>query len=123
MSLLSNIFSILKPRGNLLIHTWSLAEIVQMNFKEKTSSKIGEYIFEADSKYLLNPPRVETETVMISSGGVTETKKAVDYVFSVNEMENILNRSGFVLKENFSIPRKKKFAIGEPRAYMIAEKK
>jgi hypothetical protein len=37
-------------------------------------------------------------------------------------MEEMLNRAGFTLKEIFSIPGKKKFALGEPRAYIIAEK-
>jgi hypothetical protein len=123
MSLLSLISSYLKPGGHLLINTWSLAETVIKTFKDKTWSKIGDYTFLTDSKFLFHPARVETETIMIAADGTTETKKAIDYVFSVNEMENLLDRAGFLLKENFSIPRKKKFAIGEPRAYIIAERK
>jgi 2-polyprenyl-3-methyl-5-hydroxy-6-metoxy-1,4-benzoquinol methylase len=123
VSFLSQLSSCLKSGGNLLINTWSLAETVIKTFKDKTWSKIGDYTFLTDSKFLFHPARVETETIMIAADGTTETKKAIDYVFSVNEMENLLDRSGFILKENFSIPRKKKFAIGEPRAYIIAEKK
>jgi hypothetical protein len=51
-----------------------------------------------------------------------EKKKAVDYIFSVAEMEALLDKAGFTLKEIFSIPGKKKFTLGEPRAYIVAEK-
>ena len=121
--LLSKISSFLKPNGHLLIHTWSLAEIVQKKFIDKSSSKIGDYTFLTDSKYLLDPTRVETETTITAPDGTKESKTAIDYVFSEKEMESLLNRSGFNLKENFSIPRKKQFSIGDVRAYIIAEKK
>jgi hypothetical protein len=51
-----------------------------------------------------------------------EKKKAVDYIFSVAEMEAMLNKAGFILNEVYSIPGRKKFTLGEPRAYIVAEK-
>jgi hypothetical protein len=53
---------------------------------------------------------------------VREEKMAVDYIYSVNEMEEILAVSGFKLGEIYSIPGKKKFEVGEPRAYLVAKK-
>ena len=46
----------------------------------------------------------------------------IDYIYSVNEMEAMLKNAGLSLKEVYSIPGKKKFTIGDPRAYIIAEK-
>jgi hypothetical protein len=37
-------------------------------------------------------------------------------------MESMLNQSGLILKEVFSIPGRKSFSIGEPRAYLVAAK-
>jgi len=54
--------------------------------------------------------------------GNTKIKKAIDYIYSYSEMQKMLEVSGFRMKEVFSIPGKKKFAVGEPRAYIIAEK-
>jgi hypothetical protein len=37
-------------------------------------------------------------------------------------MEIMLNQAGFIMKEIYSIPGRKKFTLGEPRAYIVAEK-
>jgi hypothetical protein len=34
----------------------------------------------------------------------------------------MLNKTGLQLKEIYSIPGKKRFTVGEPRAYIVAEK-
>ena len=122
-NLLSMISGQLRPGGSFLINTWSIAEIAARNFKEKSWSKIGELTFLTDCKFLFHPSRIEIESIIIAADGSTETKKAVDYIFSLNELEKMLNHSGFILKDNFSIPGKKRFSIGEARAYIIAEKR
>jgi len=83
---------------------------------------MGDLKFLSDSKYLFSPTRIETETFFIASDGNTEIKKAIDYIYSLNETETILGQSGFILKETWSIPGKKKFTLGEPRVYLVAEK-
>jgi 2-polyprenyl-3-methyl-5-hydroxy-6-metoxy-1,4-benzoquinol methylase len=119
---LSKISSFLKSRGHLLINTWSLAEIAIKQFKDKSWSYIGEMKFLTDSKFLFHPTRITTEHLIIAPDGKTETKSAVDYIFSIAEMETMLNKAGLAMKEVYSIPGKKKFTVGEPRAYIIAEK-
>src|SRR5258706_10061614 len=118
--LVSNIYSHLKPGGHLLINTWSLAEIVIKNFSPRSwEEREGvKHIYEG--KYLFRPTRIESESVFLSPDGHIEKKKAVDYIFSVAEMEVMLRRAGFSLTEIFSIPGKKKFTIGDPRAYIVA---
>jgi hypothetical protein len=122
LRLLSNISYYLKSGGHLLINTWSLAEIAIKQFKEKSWSYIGELKFLTDSKYLFHPTRIETEHLIIAPDGKTETKTAIDYIFSISEMEAILNKAGLVMKEIYSIPGRKNFTLGEPRAYIVAEK-
>lgn len=112
----------LKPGGHFLINTWMIAEIAFKNFHEKSWSQIGELKFITESKYHLQPSRIETDHLILAPDGKTETKKAVDYIYSVAEMELMLQEAGFVMKEVYSIPGRKKFTLGEPRAYIIAEK-
>ena len=122
VKLLTNVSSHLQPGGHLLINSWSIAEIAFKNFKEKSWSKIGDLKFLAGSRLLFHPTRMETESIIISPEGKAETKTAVDYIFSINEMEAMLKEAGLHLKEVYSIPGRKKFSLGEPRAYLVAEK-
>jgi SAM-dependent methyltransferase len=112
----------LKVGGHFLINTWAIAEIVFNNFQTKAWNQIGDLKFLTESKYLFQPSRIETEHLVISPDGKTETKRAVDYIFSLAEMEEMLLEAGFTLKEVYSIPGRKKFGLGEPRAYIVAEK-
>lgn len=120
--LLSSIFSQLKKGGYLLINTWSLAEIAIKQFVEKSWSYVNGMKFLSDAQYLFHPTRMEMVTTIIEPGGTTETKTAIDYIFSVAEMEEMLQKAGFVLEEIYSIPGRKKFKLGEPRAYIVAKK-
>lgn len=112
----------LEPGSHLLINSWSLAEIVIPQFAEKSEAMQGDLKIISHSKYLFHPARVETETQMIDPAGAVETKIAVDYIFSVNEIEQLLKKAGFTLREIYSIPGRKKFALGEPRAYIVASR-
>ena len=122
MKLMSTIFSHLKPGGHLLINSWSLTEIVAKHFIDRGWREAAGLKFLIESKFLFHPTRVETEHTIISPGGDTERKTGIDYIFSISEIETMLNKAGFILKEIYSIPGKKKFTLGEPRAYIVAEK-
>lgn len=122
LTLLSNIASNMKPGGKLFINTWSLAEIVMKQGKEKSWSRFNDLLLLVESKFLLRPARIETTSIIITGKGEREEKGAVDYIFSIAELETMLNKSGFWLKEVYSIPGKKQFTPGEPRAYIVAVK-
>ena len=112
----------LKPGGKFFINTWSLAEIAVKNFKDKSWSRIGELLFLTESKFLFHPARIETTSMIITDKGDREEKKGIDFIYSISELESMLNKTGFKLKEIYSIPGKKQFTVGEPRAYIVAEK-
>ena len=123
VTLLINIAAQLKKGGHLLINSWTIAEIVMKEPGKKSWNQIGEYKFLTDSKFHFQPTRIETDTTIISPDGSTEEKKAIDFIYSLNEMEVMLTTAGFTLKEVYSIPGRKKFTVGEPRAYLVAQKK
>ena len=120
--LLAKIHSHLKPGGHLLINTWSIAEIAIKNFTARSWNEIDGVKHISECKYLFHPTRIESDSIFLSPDGRIEKKKAVDYIFSVAEMDSLLKEAGFGLKEIYSIPGKKKFTLGEPRAYIVAEK-
>jgi SAM-dependent methyltransferase len=122
VQILSSATACLKPGGHLLINSWSVAEIAFKNFKEKSWSEVDGLKFLTDSKLLFHPTRIETESTIIDPDGATEIKNGIDYIFSINEMEAMINKSGLQLKELYSIPGRKKFTVGEPRIYMVASK-
>ncbi len=123
ISILTRTAAALAPGGHLLVNTWSLAEIAIPSFKDKSSATVNGIECFTEGSYLFHPSRIESATKFIAADGTIEEKMAVDYIFSVNEMEMILEESGFDLDEIYSIPGKKKFSLGEPRAYIIARRK
>ena len=122
MRILSNISAHLKIGGKFFINTWSLAEIAIKNFKDKSWSKIGDLLFLTESKFLFQPTRIETSSIIITEKGEREEKRGIDFIYSISEIESMLNKTGLQLKEIYSIPGKKQFTVGEPRAYIVAEK-
>lgn len=121
-SIFKKIAGLLKPGGSLLVNSWSLAEIVFKNTLSRTWSDINGTKFLTEGKLLFHPTRFEMQSIMIMPDGKTETRNAVDYIFSINEIEAMIQQAGLVLKEVYSIPGKKKFTVGEPRAYLVAQK-
>jgi 2-polyprenyl-3-methyl-5-hydroxy-6-metoxy-1,4-benzoquinol methylase len=112
----------LKPGGYFLLNSWSIAEIALKNFKEKTWNRVGELKLLTESSFLLNPTRIETNSIIIPPGGKEEIKSAIDYIYSINELQAMFVNAGMIWKEIFSIPGRKKFTLGEPRAYIIVQK-
>ncbi len=65
--LLINIRSHLRPSGQLLINTWSLAEIVIKNFVPKAWNEVNGIKHICDSRYLFHPTRIESESIFLSA--------------------------------------------------------
>jgi cyclopropane fatty-acyl-phospholipid synthase-like methyltransferase len=120
--LYSRISNTLKKGGKFIFNSWMIAEIAITQFKEKAWTYVGEIKFLSDSKYLFHPSRIEAESIFIAPDGSTERKMGVDYIYSLDETEAMLNKSGLVINEIWSIPGKKKFTLGEPRIYIVAGK-
>ncbi len=122
LKLLSLINQHLKIGGKLLINSWSIAEIVIKDFIADHTGKKDDIIIETQSEYLFQPTRIETTNVFTLPNGTKEEKKAIDFVFSFAEMEAMLAETGYRLVSAESIPGRKKFTLGDPRIYMVAEK-
>lgn len=122
VKIFSMVSSCLKPGGHFMINSWSIAEIVYRNFKENTEGMLGGEHFTTNMRLLFQPARVEAVTTFTAPGGQKETKEGIDYIYSLNELNAFCSSTGLKLKKVYSIPGKKEFSLGEPRAYIIAEK-
>lgn len=122
IDLFSKISGVLKPGGRFYINTWSIAEIAYKNFKDKTWSNVGDLLLLSDCKMLYHPSRMEIRSIVITPEGQREEKTGIDYIYSIAEMESLLKNAGLQMSAIYSIPGKKQFTLGEPRAYFVAEK-
>jgi SAM-dependent methyltransferase len=122
LRLLAVISAHIKPGGLFLINSWSVSEIIIKHFRDKSWGRFGDLLFLTECKMQFRPTRMETSSIIITESGDREEKKAVDFIFSLAEMETMLKKSGFNVKEFYSLPGKKKFSIGDQRVYIVAEK-
>lgn len=123
LQLLKHLSAVLPLGSKFIINTWTIGEIAIKYFQEKVWHNVeGGYKYLTENKYLFNPARIEAESFIISPDGSIEVIKGVDYIFTISELQSLLKKGGFELKEVFSTPRKRKFAMGDPKAYIVAER-
>jgi cyclopropane fatty-acyl-phospholipid synthase-like methyltransferase len=122
ISLLKNVSTHLKSKGVFLINSWSIAEIAIRYFKEKDWYWAGDYRCIIENKYFIHPSRIESEQTIIASDGSSEVLNAVDYIYSLDDMETLLKEAGLTVRALYTTPRKKKWSFGDVRIYIVAEK-
>ena len=59
---------------------------------------------------------------MVDDSGKTESKTAIDYIYSLTEIDEFLKIAGINSIEKYSVPPKKVFTQGDRRAYIIGNK-
>ncbi len=123
ISLLKKISNVLADDGVLILGSWMIAEIALKHFKPKDWMQVDEYKYLLSYEYQPFPARIESEHTVIRNDGATETIDGVDYIFTLDEMQQMLNEAGLKTKHLFSTPRKKKFSLGDPAIYIVAGKK
>lgn len=120
--ILKNISDHLKPGGILIISSWMIAEIAIRHFKEKDWHHAGEYKCVLDYQYCFHPSRIESEQTIISPDGTIEVINGIDYIFTLDELEEMFNKAGLKTMQLYSTPRKRKFTLGDTQVYIVAEK-
>jgi SAM-dependent methyltransferase len=122
MTILENISFHLKPGATLIINSWTVAEIAIRYFKQKDWHYAGEYKCILENAYHFQPARIEFEQTIISKNGEVEISKGIDYIFTLDELDQMFNVAGFKTMGLFSTPRKKKFSFGDTQIYIVAAK-
>jgi cyclopropane fatty-acyl-phospholipid synthase-like methyltransferase len=122
VTILKNISNHLKTGGVLIINSWMIAEIAIKYFKEKDWHYAGDYKCVLEYKYCFYPSRIESEQTIIAPDGSVETVKGIDYIFTLDELEEMFNEARLKTKDLYSTPRKRKFTLGDGRIYIVATK-
>lgn len=118
--ILKQLATTLPPGGKFVINTWMIAEIVFRHFQEREWHQVDDYKYLIESRYFTQPSRIEAEHTIILSDGNQESLKGVDYIYSLSELEHLFAACGFALEEVFYTPRKRKFQLGDNKAYIVA---
>jgi cyclopropane fatty-acyl-phospholipid synthase-like methyltransferase len=121
-SLLLKVSSWLKPGGLFLINSWTIAEIALKYFREKDWHYAGPYKCIVESRYQFIPSRIEFEHTVVSPEGRVEVLEGVDYIHTLNELQQMFRAAGLSIEGVYSTPKKKKFVVGDVRAYIMAKK-
>jgi len=122
LELLKMINNHLRPGGKLIINSWSIAEIAIRHFRDKSWGRVDDLLFLTENRFLFDPTRIETDSIIITDSGEREVKKGVDYIYSLAELKTMFEETGFRFNSVYSIPGKKIFALGDHRAYLVVEK-
>lgn len=123
LTVLKKVSAHLKEGGRFIINTWMIGEIAIRHFKEKEWFYAGEYKYLLENKYHFHPARIESLHTIISPDGAMDVRNGIDYIFTLAELEQLLNRAGLYTAGVFSTPRKRPFSLGDSRAYIVAEKR
>ena len=122
LKILKNISAHLKPGGTLIINSWMIAEIAIKHFKEKDWHYAGPYKCLLEYKYCFHPSRIESEQTIIAPDGKVEIVKGVDYIFTLDGLEEMFGEAGLKTRDIYGTPRKRKFKMGDGHSYIVAEK-
>jgi cyclopropane fatty-acyl-phospholipid synthase-like methyltransferase len=122
LALLKKIAFYLEQDGILIINTWMIAEIAIRHFREHEWHRIDDYKYLLEYKYCLQPSRIESEHTLITPEGRVEVINGVDYLFTLDELDNMFQEAGLRLRDVYSTPKKRKFKMGDNRAYVVVEK-
>lgn len=120
--LLQSVSASLKSGGTFIINSWMIAEIAIRHFKQREWMQVDDYKYLLDYTYKFFPSRIESEHTIIRSDGATEVINGVDYIFTLDELNNMMLQANMQIKSLYATPRKKPFALGDATIYIIAEK-
>jgi cyclopropane fatty-acyl-phospholipid synthase-like methyltransferase len=122
LRLLKRISAHLPTGGILLINSWMIAEVAIRHFKDKDWFFAGPFKYLLDYQFRFHPNRIESIQTIISPEGTIEERTGVDYIFTLDEMEELFQEAGLATRACYGTPRKRPFQMGDGRAYLVAEK-
>jgi len=112
----------LKPGARFLVNTWMIGEIAYRHFREREWHEVEGYKYLISHRFFQQPARIESEHVLVTESGIVETTRAIDYIYTINELETLLAETGLRFEAIYSTPRRRPFQLGDTQAYISAVK-
>ena len=92
------------------------------HFKQREWTQLDDYKYLLDYAFYFRPNRIESEHTIITPAGSVEVIKGVDYIYSINELEEMFLEAGLTLTEIYATPKKRKFKMGDNVSYLVMKK-
>ncbi len=110
--------------GYFWVNSWSIAEIILPQELDGQSSTATVGRFQHTNRFAIryNPLRLEIESRIEDENGQVEEKIGIDFLFSVEELRELLAAAGLRLMKVESVPGKRNFQPGAPRVYLLSQK-
>lgn len=121
---LQKVAASLLPGGYCWINSWSISEIALQDTLdgETLTTQLGAFRHSNTFHLHADPLRIEIESRIEAENGQVEEKLAIDYLYSIPVLTDVLQQAGLKLVVAESIPGKKIFEKGDPRVYLLIQK-
>ena len=112
----------LEKGARFVIDTGIAAESILPTMQKRIWYKVDDILILSEHQYDCRQSRMDTEYTFLRDGK-TETRKASSWVFTVAEMERLLNQAGLETLSLFESTEEQPYKLGSPRLILTAEKK
>lgn len=124
LSFLKRINSLLKPGGRFLAHTEMIAESVLPDYQERNWQPVGEegdepILFLVENEYDPMESRIDSHLTYVRAG-ITQTRLAQHYVFTLAELLRLFNEAGFRILSCYGSVEGDSYALGDEGVWIIA---
>ncbi len=120
-SIIENWAKVLNENGRIIISSWMIAEIAIRQFRKREWFSVEDYKYFLENTFKFQPTRIESTQTIISKEGKIETREAVDYLYSINELEELFLLNNLKIAALYATPRKKPFTIEDAQVYIVLE--
>ena len=126
VAFLTRIASCLKPGGRFLAHTEMIAESVLPDYQERNWQPVGgageePILFLVENEYDPLESRIDAHLTYVRAG-VTQTRLARHYVFTLAELGRMFNEAGFEILACYGTVEGDTYALGDEAVWIIAAK-
>lgn len=126
LAFLTRIASLLKPGGRFLAHSEMIAESVLPDYQSRNWQPIGDddqdpILFLVDNVYDPLESRIDSHLTYIRAG-VTQTRLAQHYVFTLAELKRMYNDAGMRVVDCYGSIEGDSYTLGDEAVWILAEK-
>jgi SAM-dependent methyltransferase len=111
----------LRHGGVFVLETGAAAESLLPSLQQRRWMQAGEILFLSSSSYDVSSSRLDVEYTFVR-GNDRETKTASTSIFTVAELREMFERSGFTIEGTLSNLQREPFRLGSPRLFLVARK-
>lgn len=118
---LRQIAGMLKPGSRFIAHSGMVAETVLPDYQERNWMPVGPDIFYlAEHTYDPERSRINSHLTYISNG-VTETRTARHYIYTIAELKRMFRKAGFQVIDLYGTTDGEPFTLGDESIWLVAE--